>query len=172
MIGDGGRRDHLFDPQRGILYITTAFGTIQRFDVASQMMLEPWQVGIDLHGADITTDFEHLYVAEGASGPEFGVVRKVSLDDGSVENITYALDNALGGTFDISIGSHDKALVTFENIYGGWDPLRELDLATDQIAIRPIPGLNDVQSNASLDRSTDRSAIVFASAVAEQTATW
>src|SRR6266403_2917634 len=49
-------RDLVFDPSRGLLYITTSAGTVQRYNVASQTLLSPLSVGTSLNGADITPD--------------------------------------------------------------------------------------------------------------------
>jgi len=49
-------RDLVFDPSRGLLYITTSAGTVQRYNVASQTLLSPLSVGTSLNGADITSD--------------------------------------------------------------------------------------------------------------------
>src|SRR3954470_17239895 len=65
LIPVSNRRDLVYDGGRGLLYITTSAGTVQRYSVASQSLLSPWTVGTSLYGADIMPDGSGLYVAEG-----------------------------------------------------------------------------------------------------------
>jgi hypothetical protein len=51
-----GQRDFVYDPGRGLLYITTADGDLERYDVASRTLLTPIDAGTSLNGADITAD--------------------------------------------------------------------------------------------------------------------
>lgn len=57
-------RGHVYDPVRGLLYITTARGILERYDVYEQVLLTPWAIGTTLRGADITPDASALYVCE------------------------------------------------------------------------------------------------------------
>jgi DNA-binding beta-propeller fold protein YncE len=75
-------RDHVFDPTRNLLYITTGAGTVQRYDVATQTLLTPLAVGTSLNGADITPDGSALYVADNQTSGTQGFIRKVNLASG------------------------------------------------------------------------------------------
>src|SRR5258708_25331340 len=54
LIPVSDRHDFVYDSSRNLLYITTASGQVQRYDVANQTLLTPWIVGSSLNGADIT----------------------------------------------------------------------------------------------------------------------
>jgi sugar lactone lactonase YvrE len=55
LIPVANRRDLVWDASRGILYITTGDGSVQRYDPATQTLLAPFRVGASPQGADITT---------------------------------------------------------------------------------------------------------------------
>src|SRR6516164_5853219 len=57
-------RDLVFDPYRNLLDITTRNGSIQRYSLAFQALLDSLPVGTSLNGADISADGSALYVAE------------------------------------------------------------------------------------------------------------
>src|SRR5688572_14419382 len=63
--GLGGVRDLVFDDARGLLYATTAQGTVERYDPASGTVLAPVAVGQSAVGADISPDHLSLYVVGG-----------------------------------------------------------------------------------------------------------
>jgi DNA-binding beta-propeller fold protein YncE len=155
------RRDHVYDPSRGLLYITTTRGTVERYDVVSKTLLTPFAVGNSLNGADITPDGSALYVTENQRGVTKGFVRKVNLDDGTVMNIAYPLDFYEGGAWDVGIGAYGKGLVStcFEG--SGWVPFRQLDLASDTLSPRAdTPGSGfggEVRQNTLITRGADRS---------------
>ena len=155
------RRDLVYDSSRGLLYITTSEGTVERYDVDSNTLLPPFEVGNSLFGADITPDHAFLYVAEGAVSETEGLVRKVDLANGSVTNISYTLEFSELGVWDVTIGNYGKGLVSTQRQGSGWVPLRELDLSTDSLAIREdAPGSSvggEVRQNTLVSRGFDRS---------------
>jgi hypothetical protein len=75
------RVDHVFDPTRtrGLLYISTSSGRIQRYDIESRRLLRQFRVGSDLRGLDITPDRAGIYATEYIHGAQAGVLHKVSL---------------------------------------------------------------------------------------------
>jgi DNA-binding beta-propeller fold protein YncE len=109
LIPVSNRRDLVFDPTRDLLYITTSSGLVQRYDVANQTLLTPWNVGTSLNGADITPDASALYVAESQLSGSQGVLHRVDLNDGSVSNITYNLAFYEGGTWDVAVANNGTA---------------------------------------------------------------
>lgn len=154
------RRDLIFDPQRDLLYITTSDGDLQRYDIDTQTLLNPFNVGNSLNGGDITPDGNALYIAEDQRGATQGFVRKVSLSDGTVTNLTYDLDFGEGGAWDVNIALNGKGFLTTDYEGSGWTPFRELDLTTDTLSIRTDVGgsiRGEVRQNTSINRSADRS---------------
>jgi hypothetical protein len=155
------RRDLVTDPTRGLLYITTSDGLIQRYDPATQTLLAPWHVGVGLYGADITPDGAFLYATEAARGATQGMLHKVNLDDGTVTNLTYNLSFYEGGTWAVSIANNGKALFTSNFEGSGWVPLRQIDLATEAFTARTdAPGSGgggQVRQDTHIRRGGDRS---------------
>jgi ribosomal protein L24E len=148
------RRDHVFDASRGLLYVTTPDGLVQRYDPATQTLLAPWDVGVSLWGADITLDGAYLYTSEGQRGATQGMVHRVNLNDGTVTNFTYNLAGGEGGTWDIAIANNGKALVTSRFEGSGNMPLHELDLSTGVITNR-----QNINQDTHVRRGTDASVL-------------
>jgi hypothetical protein len=162
LIAVPDRVDHVFDPTRGILYISTSSGRIQRYHVPTQLLLRPFRVGADLRGLDITPDGEWIYATEYAHGPDRGVLHKVSAANGTVSNIPfprYALSE--GGGWDVSIGAYDRGLTTTDYEGSGLVPLRTLILPTDKLVKRrDINPENELITERSLlTRGANRSII-------------
>ncbi|MDB5320032.1 MAG: Hemolysin-type calcium-binding region, partial [Phycisphaerales bacterium] len=109
-------RDAVFDPSRGLLYVTTGSGSVGRYDLATGTFLAPWAVGTSLNGADITPDGSALYVAEGQQTADSKcVVHKVDLATGHVTDLTFAhVDAYEQGTSDVAIAADGNAYVTID----------------------------------------------------------
>ncbi len=154
------RHDIVFDGTRDLLYITTNGGLVQRYDVVSKSLLAPFNVGVDLSGADLTTNGSFLYVGEETAGATQGIVRKVDLTAGTHTNIFYNLDGLEGGVWDIVIMSNGKGLVTTKFNGSGAVALRSLDLSNDTLNKIPNPANPSqtfgVMQNTNLSRSFDR----------------
>ncbi len=158
--------DLVFDPGRDILYITTSAGQVQRWDVATQQQLSPWNVGTSLLGADITPDDSSLYVAEKTSSDSVGLFYQVNLNSGAVTDLPYNLASTDGGSYDIAIAANGKALVTTYLATGNADtPLQQLDTATNTYSFRndaPGAGGNGlVSDDTSINRSADGSVLLI-----------
>jgi sugar lactone lactonase YvrE len=136
VIPVANRRDLITDPVRGLLYITTADGLVQRYDPTTQTLLAPWHVGVGLYGADITPDGNYLYATEAVRGATQGMLHKVNLADGTVTNLTYDLSGGEGGTWDVAVANNGKALLTALLEGSGFLPLHELDVASGTITNR------------------------------------
>ncbi|MBI1850501.1 MAG: hypothetical protein HYR85_09175 [Planctomycetes bacterium] len=156
------RRDHVFDGSRGLLYVTTAHGSVERFDLATQALLAPLSgVGTSLRAVDVTADGRSLYVTDDATTGTQSFIRKVDLGTRLTTTIAYPInrDPRLGeaGSWDIAIGSNGKAFVSTQGL--GEVALRELDLSSDVVGIRrDIPGLffPTTDGMADIERSADR----------------
>jgi hypothetical protein len=144
------RRDHVFDPVQNILYISRAYGTIERYRIDTEEWLpaievrntayevynSPADLATSIYGIDITPDGNTLYVAEGQRSATQGMIRKVDLRTGTVTNLTYALGRGEGGAWDITVAANGLALFTSRFEGSGWVPLRQIDLNTDAISVR------------------------------------
>ncbi|MFK7740660.1 MAG: YncE family protein [Planctomycetota bacterium] len=112
-------RDHVYDEQRGLLYITTDAGTLERYDISQQQLLAPWTIGTSLQGCDITPDGQYLYVCEGAISGGQGFIYRVDLDSGAVTDIAYDRDFGEGGAWDVAIANNGKGFVTTQYLGSG-----------------------------------------------------
>jgi sugar lactone lactonase YvrE len=154
-------RDLVFDPNRGILYITTSDGLVQRYDVNSQTLLAPWIAGASVYGADITPDGAYLYTTEAVRGATQGMLHKINLDDASETNLPFDRAFLEGGTWAVTIANNGKAL--FDSLFegSGWLPLRQIDLSTDGLSVRTDPpgsgGGGQIRQSTHIRRSADRS---------------
>lgn len=158
-------RDMVFDPTRNLLYITTDDGDLERFDLTTQTLLNPIQVGNVLNGADITPDGSQLVIAEDVIGQGQGFVHLLDLSDNEVSTVAYELDFGEIGAWDIAVGANGTAFVTTDYGGSGWTPLRELDLATGTFTARTDSlgsGFGgEVRQNTRIQRSADRSFFTF-----------
>jgi hypothetical protein len=130
-------RDAIFDPARNLLYVTTALGKIERYDLTTASFLAPWTIGTSLNGADITPDGSTLYVAESKVTADFkGVVHQVDLATGLSTDLTYTRYDAYEeGSLDVAIAGDGTAYVTNEwtsSYHTG--PIVEIDTATGAVA--------------------------------------
>lgn len=157
------RRDHVFDPSRQLLYITTTSGNVERYDVNAQTLLSSYSAGTSLTGVDITPDNAYLYVGDEEVSETQGFIRKVNLTSGAVTSIPYDRESNEGGVWMLKIGSQGKGLFTISG--SGWSPLKELVLSNDTINFRDdVPGSGisgEVSDSAMISRGSDRSFFFF-----------
>src|SRR6476646_6182290 len=107
------RVEHVYDPTRNLLYITTTGGFLQRWDVQNAALLPPFiGVGSSLTGIDITTNGQFAYIGDGTAGVSNGFVRKVNLSTGVRTNITYPLSSLERGVTAVAIASNNRAIFT------------------------------------------------------------
>ncbi len=157
--------DHVFDQTRGLHYISTNDGQILRLDVRSMTFLTPFDVGIRPGGIDITPSGSAIYVAEQEPGTTQSLIRKVDPETGAVTNLPFDRIGAEEGTYDIVILNNGKAIFTSNFRGSGFNPVREIDLATDTISVRADslgtgPG-GTVPGSTRLGRSSDRAHAFF-----------
>ena len=125
------RRDHVYDHERDILYVSTGTGLIERYDVPNEQLLPPIAVGGSTLGIDITPDARFLYIADQTIyGDNLGRIRKLDLDTGDVAVISFITINNEGGAFDLDIAGNGKGLISTNTAGAVWVPFREIDLAT------------------------------------------
>jgi DNA-binding beta-propeller fold protein YncE len=168
---------HQFDPTGRILYVVTNDGKLARYDVRSNIMLAPINIGRSLGSFDITPDGATAYVVVPEEDDEIGVVLKVDLATEEVTELTFPLLNRQtlppatsfteGYAFDIAIGSDGKAFVTTHRESfgtGGSSHLRQLDLADDSFTIRTDVPSYSLSTNVLLWRSSDQGRILVTNA--------
>lgn len=162
IIPTPNRSSLIWDPHRNLLYITTDDGVLERFDAASRLLLEPWDIGISQLGADITPDGQFLFVTDEIDAQLQPQIRRVDLDTGAITTWSFTPETREIHTWDIKIVSDTKGFVTTEFNGSGWLPIREFDLATGEFTIRTdFPGSSgsNVTGKTILRRSLDRSTL-------------
>jgi DNA-binding beta-propeller fold protein YncE len=147
------RRDLAYDGIRGLLYLTTSTGMVDRYDVRAQQLLSPFNVGTNLNGADITPDRQYLYVTENQVSMTQGFVHKVNLTDGTVTDLAYTRNGAEQGSWDLAMAANGEAFFTTRySGSGAAVPLHEIDLASDGLSTR-----TGVSPDSLLSRGADES---------------
>jgi uncharacterized delta-60 repeat protein len=150
-------RDVAVDSARGIVYIATSTGQVLRYDLATQSMLTPWQVGVVLNGIGLSADGSTLYVGEDRRGPAEGLLYRVDTSSGAVTSISYPLNTGEVGTYDVAVLASGKVFFTTEGT--GGSQLRQYDPATGLVTARnPLHRgtlLPTIAPNTMLSRSAD-----------------
>jgi 6-phosphogluconolactonase (cycloisomerase 2 family) len=153
LIPVANRRDTVYDSSRGLLYISTADGRVQRYDVATQTLLAPLQVGVSLLGMDVSADNGTLYVSEGQRGANRSILRRVDLATGQVTNVVFA---ERGGGWDVNVAANGTVLFDAQFPGSGGVGLFTLDPATGAVTVR-----RGITQNSGIYRGADRSLLVF-----------
>ena len=128
------RVEHVYDPNQHILYISTTLGTVERFDLNSRTLLDPFVVpATSFRGLDISPDGAELYVADSLQGFDFGTVRRFDTATGSRSNIFYTQARGEGESSDVTSLMADTLLFTTERNGTGNTPVRRVNLSTGDI---------------------------------------
>jgi DNA-binding beta-propeller fold protein YncE len=168
-IGVLSRRDHVFDPNRQILYITTSAGTVQRYDTVSKTFLTPWTIGGDLQGLDVTPDGNSLLVCDRNFNPttDLGQIHRVDANTGAVTTLPYGLKGGEDtftetGSWDVVAMNNGRAFFDGDFVGSAWVPLHELNLATNAITDRTgLPYLIDVRERSWFIRNANASSMLI-----------
>lgn len=158
--------EHTYDPVRNRLYIPTKSGGLQRYDIASNQLLDPVAIGNDLRGSDITPDGSHLYVTDFRKTGTYAELYKLNLNTLKYETVDLPKESPKG-TYDVTITLDGLA---FTSGPVPWSPgdyeLLALDIETDIWVDIPTANYPDniAVSPASAARSADRSLAIFVSA--------
>ncbi len=160
LIPISDRRDHVFDASRGNLIVSTAGGTIERYDISSKSLLNSISLGTSLNGIDITPDNQFLYVSENQSSGDSGRLYKVDLDTESQTTLSFALDAGETGVWDVNIGLNGNGLVSTVHDDTGTIRIRDLSTDLDIVSISVDNPL--VTSAIHFVRSFDHINIMFA----------
>lgn len=155
-----GARDVVYDATRSLVYISK--GTkIYRYDPVSGASLAPVTVGINLMGMDIEADGDHLLVADRVAAGSTGIVRRVDLENWSVENLTYPFASGELGGFAVA-AAHDGSFLVSGLFNGsGSVPLRKWNPDTASWStLRNCPASS--YTGAMVKASDDRQVIALA----------
>lgn len=129
-------RTEVYDAGRQLMYFTNTT-TIERFDIQTQTLLAPWNIGgVDLGDGDITPDGQFLYVTEFVAVGGNAIIRKIDLDTG-VATAIVVQPNSTSGIYDVIIGANGFGFVTLTNPTPGLTPIYQLNLANDTFSPRP-----------------------------------
>jgi hypothetical protein len=161
LIPSTTRRDVVFDFAGQNIYISNSTGIIQTFNLSTLAFGTSYDAGGSLNGLDIARDNSFLVVAQNTFGASQGACQKVDLATGAVTNINYARTFGETGAWDVAIGSNGLALVTTRG--GGSLPVRQINLATNVISVRPdVPDFGgEVVFDTHLHRSVDGTRLFF-----------
>lgn len=153
-----GARDLIVDTLRNVVYITTSSGQVQRYQIASDSLLTPYNVSHGLYGGDINAAQSALYIQEGLQNLDEGMYRKIDLNTGAVTNLNYNIDDYEGTGWDLAIAADGKGYATSRFQGSGTSPFRSIDMATDAIA-RLSKG--PLTQDTHIIRGVDRSRLFF-----------
>lgn len=145
------RTEHVYDVDRGIMYIGTQSGRIERYHVASDEFLTPLIVGGSIEAMDISPDGDTLYLGEATNSPEAGLIRELNLLDGSVTRRFFPISGAQGGVKDLVATGTGKLLFSIKYNGSNTTPLLRMDLSNGAVdTVNPA-----VEMNTLLQRSAD-----------------
>jgi DNA-binding beta-propeller fold protein YncE len=160
------RRDHVFDPNTRILYITTGGGAVQRYDTVANVYLAPWTIGGDLGGLDVTPDGNTLLVCDRTynTTTDLGQIHRVNVNTGAVTTLQYPIKGGEPtftetGSWDVVALNNGKAFFNGDFFGTASVVLRELNLSTNAITDRvPLPQFIDVSERTWHARNASGSA--------------
>ena len=153
------RRDHVFDGTRGILYISTTNGTVERYELASGQLLSPFSAsGTSFNGLDVAEDGSRILVADAMQGATDGVFHIFDAATGARSSASYIRAFGEGEAWDAAITSEGYAVVTTEYNGSGWTPMRRLDLDTREFSDQ----IRRVRQRTHLFRGADRTTLLYA----------
>ena len=173
VIPVGDRREHVFDARRNQLFISTARGAVERYDLSTESLLDPLPVGVSLMGIDVSADGRWLLVQESASTGTGGEYIKIDLDrldrPGAppapadyVTRIRYDNYSLESGGWDIARTARGTFLADGQFAGSGWVPVREIDPVADTAtAVGAVGPFGNVRQNTGIGRSPDGRYQVF-----------
>jgi hypothetical protein len=160
LIPISARKDHVFDNAHNLLYISTSDGSIQRYDIATNSLLSPFEVDPGqfrpLAGIDVTRDGKFIYVADTHDTATQFVFHKFNTETGVQSDLFCdKTSSSEDGAWDIAVTNDGNAIVTtgsFNSL-----PMRRLDLTTDTFSGE----IRHVRHNTDLFRSASGNLVFF-----------
>jgi hypothetical protein len=147
-------RSMVFDHAGHYLYVTTGSGFVWPYNLLTQKLEAPYNLGGSLSGIDISPDDSFLIVAQQAKGMAEGVFEKIRLSDGVLAPINYkraGTSSEIG--WDVAIAGNGLGFATTSG-----SALYQLDL-TNNVASRRTDfsssGAGALRGLAKIRRSAD-----------------
>jgi hypothetical protein len=151
----------VFDHSSHYLYITTDEGFVFPYNIGTNTLENPYDLGGSLRGIDISSDDSFLIIAQYYPGVIQGAFQRLDLRTGAVTNINYTRGSSESGGWSVGIASNGLAFVTTQY---AWTPLRQIDLATNIITARtddPGTGQNGALSGTTQIAPTSNGSRVY-----------
>ncbi|MEO0422563.1 MAG: hypothetical protein AAF184_09530 [Pseudomonadota bacterium] len=153
-----GRVDALADGRSGIVYISSDSGEILRFDLLSNMFLDPVAVGGEPRGLTLSPDGRTLVSADDRIESDVSNwIHVIDTATGTFETIRFDLAFGESGTHTAAFVDDDTLLISSEFSGSGWVPLRQLTLSSGDVTT-----LASVRQRTMLATSADRSVVAYA----------
>jgi hypothetical protein len=155
------RTDQVYDDSRGLLYLSTNTGLVQRYNPQTNALLPAWTVGTNVSAIDITPDNQYLLAAEN-NWTGIGIIHRLNLNTGLVTDYTYDAPEGRAA-YDIVALNDGRALFSGGHMYSGdATVLRSLDLNTGSISYFTVNGQTQyVQKNSELWRNRARNTVAI-----------
>jgi hypothetical protein len=152
------RVDVVHDAKRARVYISTSRGTLERYDLENDTMLEPIELGVTLKGMDLSPDGDTLAVADGQleRSPRRSVLHLVTLTDQSSEKVLVSVMEGAGFHSVVFVGPR-AVLATSDCIGTCNPPMVRIDLDTGSVEAEA-----EVSNNTMLVRSADDTMVAYA----------
>jgi WD40 repeat protein len=150
------RRDYVFDAS-GILYISTAGGSILRYNTQTASYLSPFSIGGTLNGIDLSPDGQTLAVADSSTQGANNRIQLVNTTTGAATPVSFVRESLESGTYMVAWGSDNQVLVTSNFAGSGWIPLRRHNPLTSTTTT-----IGSVRQSSMLTPSADRHTIGIA----------
>lgn len=153
-ISAPSRVDMVYDDAREILYITNG-GSVLRYQMSTNSFLDPFELGGNLKGIDISPDGNTLIVADNSYTLSNTWIYEIDLVSGANKKVNFPRSSGEGGTFAVAFGNDGKVLATHSD--GSFVPLRRYDPVSGTMSV-----LASVRHRTMLRASADGSVIAFA----------
>jgi len=151
------RIDTVYDFGRNRLYISNG-AQVLRYDIQSDVFLDPLTLGGSLRGMDLSADGNTLVVTDLQYSATQNWVYLVDLETDTWRQATFDLAFGEGGTFAAAFGEDGRILVTSSFQGSGFVPLRRYDPVTDTYVVV----LSSITQNTMVIGSGDGVVVGFA----------
>jgi DNA-binding beta-propeller fold protein YncE len=146
----------VYDETRGLLYITTTGGLVQRYDPVSNTLLTPFDLGGILEGIDISPDGKKLAVADAQYSTNRIWFWQIDLTTGASQKVFLTRSSGEGGTYSVAYGCDGTLFITSTYEGSGWTPLRRWFPASGTVNT-----LTTITQDCMLSASADRTLVSF-----------
>jgi hypothetical protein len=149
----GTPRDLVFDHAGQHLYITTAEGLLWPYNLSTNTLGIPFNVGGSPYGIDITANDSVLLIGQGFPGLTQGAFQKVDLATGAITSLGFQRSSFEFGSWDVAISS-GFAL-------GTTSVVKEINPVANTVADRGDAPVSGFGASLQVHRSADRRLLYF-----------